>query len=143
LINVNGKQVAVLGLGRSGYAAAKLLVLHGAQVVIVDDKSPEKLQAWIEKAQGLSRTRLVLGGGGRAEISSSDLVVISPGVSLNHPLQEEAREKGIPVVGELELAYGYCAATVAAITGTNGKTTTTTLLAEMIRSGGRKALSYF
>jgi UDP-N-acetylmuramoylalanine--D-glutamate ligase len=141
LINVNGKQVAVLGLGRSGYAAAKLLVLHGAQVVIVDDKSPEKLQAWIEKAQGLSRTRLVLGGGGRAEISSSDLVVISPGVSLNHPLQEEAREKGIPVVGELELAYGYCAATVAAITGTNGKTTTTTLLAEMIRSGGRKALS--
>ena len=69
MINVNGKQVAVLGLGRSGYAAAKLLVLHGAQVVIVDDKSPEKLQAWIEKAQGLSRTRLVLGGGGEGRDS--------------------------------------------------------------------------
>ena len=141
MINVNGKQVAVLGLGRSGYAAAKLLVLHGAHVVILDDKSPEKLQAWIEKAQGLSRTRLVLGGGGRAEVSTSDLVVTSPGVPLGHPLLEEAREKGIPIVGEMELAYGYCAATVAAITGTNGKTTTTTLLTEMIRQGGRKALA--
>jgi UDP-N-acetylmuramoylalanine--D-glutamate ligase len=141
MINVNGKQVAVLGLGRSGFAAAKLLSLHGAQVVVLDDKSPEKLSAWIEKAKGLAHTRLALGGGHASEITSSDLVVTSPGVPFGHALLEEARQKGIPVVGEMELAYGYCAAPVAAVTGTNGKTTTTTLLTRMFLQGGRKAVA--
>ncbi len=141
MINVNGKQVAVLGLGRSGFAAAKLLSLHGAQVVILDDKSPEKLSAWIEKAKGLARTRLALGGGNMGELTACDLVVTSPGVPINHPILERAVEKGLPVVGEMELAFGYCAAPVAAVTGTNGKTTTTTLLTQMILQGGRKAVA--
>ena len=141
MINVNGKQVAVMGLGRSGLAAARLLSLHGAEVVVLDDKTPEKLSAWIERAQGLTRTRLALGGGNMGELSSCDLVVTSPGVPLNHPILELAFEKGLPVVGEMELAYGYCSAPVAAVTGTNGKTTTTTLLAQMILRGGRKAVA--
>ncbi len=141
MLNVNGKQAAVMGLGRSGFAAARLLTLHGARVVILDDKSPEKLTSWIEKAKGLSGVRLALGGGNLRELTACDLLVVSPGVPLNHPVLEAAADKGLPVIGEMELAFGYCAAPVAAVTGTNGKTTTTTLLTEMILRGGRKALA--
>jgi UDP-N-acetylmuramoylalanine--D-glutamate ligase len=139
--NVNGKRVAVIGLGRSGYAAARLLSVHGAQVVVLDDKTPEKLLAFIEKAGDLSHVRLVLGGIEAREVVNSDLVVVSPGVPFDHPVLEKAREKGIPVIGEMELAFGYCQAPIAAITGTNGKTTTTTLTAAMIGASGRKAIA--
>lgn len=138
---VNGKQVAVIGLGKSGFAAARLLSVHGAHVVVLDDKTPEKLAAWIEKSRELSHTQLMLGGIEPATVLNSDLVVTSPGVPFGHPALERAREKGIPVIGEMELAYGYCPAPVAAITGTNGKTTTTTLAAAMVNASGRKALA--
>ena len=138
---VHGKQVAVIGLGRSGFAAARLLSVHGAHVVILDDKTPEKLSAWIEKAKDLGHVQLMLGGIDPTTILGSDLVVTSPGVPFNHPALEAARERGITVIGEMELAFSYCPASVAAITGTNGKTTTTTLLAAMINGGGRKAVA--
>lgn len=138
---VNGKQVAVIGLGRSGFAAARLLSTHGAQVVVLDDKTPEKLAAYIEKAKNLSRVRLALGGIETSTVLNCDLVVTSPGVRFNHPALEKAREKGIPVIGEMELAFGYCPASVAAISGTNGKTTTTTLVAAMINASGKKAVA--
>ena len=121
MIYVHGKQVAVIGLGRSGFAAARLLSVHGAHVVILDDKTPEKLALFIEKAKDLSHTQLMVGGIDPATILNSDIVVTSPGVPFNHPALERAREKGIPVIGEMELAFGYCPAQVAAITGTNGK----------------------
>jgi len=138
---VKGKQVAVIGFGRSGFAAARLLSVHGAHVTVLDDKTPEKLAAWIEKAQGLPQVQLVLGGIDPTRVSNSDLVVVSPGVPSNHLALERAREKGVPVIGELELAFGYCKAPVIALTGTNGKTTTTTLLAEMMNAGGKKAIA--
>jgi UDP-N-acetylmuramoylalanine--D-glutamate ligase len=138
---VHGKQVAVIGLGRSGFAAARLLSVHGAHVVILDDKTPEKLSAWIEKAKDLGHVQLMLGGIDSTTVLGSDLVVTSPGVPFNHPVLEAARERGITVIGEMELAFSYCPASVAAITGTNGKTTTTTLLAGMINGGGRKAVA--
>ena len=138
---VHGKQVAVIGLGRSGFAAARLLAVHGAHVVILDDKTPEKLTVWIEKSKELGHVQLMLGGIDPTTVLSSDLVVTSPGVPFNHPALEAARDKGITVIGEMELAFSYCPASVAAITGTNGKTTTTTLLAAMINAGGRKAIA--
>jgi UDP-N-acetylmuramoylalanine--D-glutamate ligase len=139
--HVNGKQIAVIGLGRSGYAAARLLTVHGAHVTVLDDKTPEKLTAWIEKIQALPQVKLVLGGIDPTRVTSSDLVVISPGVPVLHPVLVKAREKGIPVIGEMELAFGYCNAPIAAITGTNGKTTTTTLLELMINASGKRAIA--
>ncbi len=141
MLYVHGKQVAVIGLGRSGFSAARLLSVHGAHVVVLDDKTPEKLTAFIEKSKGLSHTQLMLGGIEPATVLNSDLVVISPGVPFHHPALDSAREKGIPIIGELELAFGYCPAKVAAITGTNGKTTTTTLLNAMIQASGRKSIA--
>ena len=141
MIYVHGKQVAVIGLGRSGLAAARLLSVHGAHVVVLDDKTPEKLSAYIEKAKDLVHTNLMLGGIEPATVLNSDLVVTSPGVPYNHPALERAREKGIPVIGEMELAFGYCPAKVAAITGTNGKTTTTTLTNAMLLNGGLKSIA--
>ncbi|HJT25521.1 MAG TPA: UDP-N-acetylmuramoyl-L-alanine--D-glutamate ligase, partial [bacterium] len=138
---VHGKQVAVIGLGRSGFAAARLLSVHGAQVAVLDDKTPEKLAGWIEKAKELTHVKLMLGGIDPITAANSDLVVVSPGVPYNHPALETAREKGVTVIGEMELAYGYCPAPVAAITGTNGKTTTTTLTAAMIQASGKKAVA--
>ena len=138
---VQGKQVAVIGLGRSGFAAARLLSIHGAHVVVLDDKTPEKLSAWIEKAEGLSNVQLSLGGIDPSQAAFMDLVVTSPGIPYSHPILELAREKGIPVIGEMELAFDYCAAPVIGITGTNGKTTTTTLVAEMLQAAGKKAVA--
>ena len=138
---VHGKQVAVLGLGRSGLAAARLLSVHGAHVVVLDDKTPEKLAAWIEKTGELAHVKLMLGGIDPTTVLNSDLVVTSPGLPNHHPALERAREKGITVIGEMELAFGYCPAPVVAITGTNGKTTTTTLTAAMIQSAGLKAVA--
>ncbi|HVM32376.1 MAG TPA: UDP-N-acetylmuramoyl-L-alanine--D-glutamate ligase [bacterium] len=140
MIYVHNKQVAVIGLGRSGLAAARLLSVRGAQVVVIDEKTPEKLGAWIDKAKELP-LKLSLGQMDLAAILNSDLVVTSPGVPFDHPALESAREKGIAVIGELELAYGYCPSPVVAITGTNGKTTTTALTAAMIQAGGKKALA--
>ncbi len=138
---VHGKQVAVIGLGRSGYAAARLLSVHGAHVAVLDDKTPEKLATWIEKAKELAHVKLMLGGIDPVTVANADLVVVSPGVPAKHPALETAREKGVAVIGEMELAFGYCPAPVAAITGTNGKTTTTTLTTAMIQAGGKKAIA--
>ena len=140
MIYVNGKQVAVIGLGRSGLAAARLLAVRGAQVILVDEKTPEKLAAWIEKAKEMP-VRLSLGGMDLQVLLNSDLIVTSPGVPFDHPALETARDKGIRVIGELELAYGYCPAPLIAITGTNGKTTTTSLTAAMISASGKKAVA--
>ncbi len=140
MIYVHNKQVAVIGLGRSGLAAARLLSVRGAQVVVLDEKTPEKLGSWIDKAKDLP-IRLSLGKMDLTLLLSSDLIVTSPGVPFDHPALEQARDKGIRVIGELELAYGYCPAQVAAITGTNGKTTTTALTAAMIAASGKKAIA--
>jgi UDP-N-acetylmuramoylalanine--D-glutamate ligase len=140
LYYVHNKTVAVVGLGMSGVAAAKLLVVRGAQVVIVDDKTPDKLAEPLAALKGLP-VSLVLGGITPEVLAPCDLVVVSPGIRFNHPALEAARAKGVQVIGELELAYAYCSARVLAITGTNGKTTTTALAEKLVASGGAKALA--
>jgi UDP-N-acetylmuramoylalanine--D-glutamate ligase len=100
--HVNGKQIAVIGLGRSGFAAARLLTVHGAHVTVLDDKTPEKLMAWIEKIKAFPQVKLVLGGIDPTMVINSDLVVVSPGVPVNHPVLARAREKGVTVIGEME-----------------------------------------
>jgi UDP-N-acetylmuramoylalanine--D-glutamate ligase len=138
---VHDKRVAVVGLGRSGAAAARLLSVRGAQVVVTDDKPAEKLEGFLQTARALPGVQLALGGLSAEAVLNADLVVVSPGVPVDHELLKAAREKGVKVIGEMELAYGYCPAPVVAITGTNGKTTTTTLTAQMLSDGGRRAVA--
>ena len=130
-----GKKVLVVGLARSGIAAAQLLAKHGALVTVNDSKAREKLP---EAARALADWPVswAVGREGEKLLDGQDVLVVSPGVPLEAPVIREAKAMGIYVIGELELAAQCCTGRLAAITGTNGKTTTTTLLYEMFRAAG-------
>jgi UDP-N-acetylmuramoylalanine--D-glutamate ligase len=131
-----GRRVLVVGLGMSGIAAAELLRSRGAVVVATDRRTREELDP---KALALetSGVALHLGSHPTSLVSGVDLVVPSPGVKTDLPILSEARKRGIPVWGELELGFRELTGTVAAVTGTKGKSTTASLLAAMLRAGGR------
>jgi UDP-N-acetylmuramoylalanine--D-glutamate ligase len=134
--DLNGRRVVVVGLARSGKAAVDLLLSRGARVTATDSKDAAALglgpDAW--KGRGV---RLELGGDTAAALHGADLVVVSPGVHSDAPIVLEAAERGVPVIGELELAYRLSKGTWLAVTGTNGKTTTTALLGEIVKRTGR------
>lgn len=131
-----GRRVLVVGLARSGAASAEYLLRHGAQVLITDLKSEEELSA---ELSGLRQrgAELVLGSHPPGLTTEIDLVIASPGVPLHAPPLEEARARQIPVWGELELAYRKLRGTLIAITGTKGKSTTASLIAEILKRAGR------
>ena len=130
-MDLQGKKVLVFGSGISGEAAAGLLAERGAQVVLYDGN--EKLDRAAVAGRVSAGTQIVLGEFPEALLDGLDLVVMSPGVPTDLPVVVRMREKSIPVWGEIELAYACAKGDVLAITGTNGKTTTTTLLGEIMR----------
>lgn len=136
LSSLAGRRVVVVGLARSGVAAARLLRASGAEVVGVDDKPEAELGASAAELRTLG-ARLACGPSAAVPLDTADLVVLSPGVPLTAPVPSAARAAGVAVIGELELGWRAMDADTLAITGTNGKTTTTTLtgalLAEQIR----------
>lgn len=134
--SVRGSRVTVVGAARSGIAAAELLVRRGALVTLTD------LRAQIDHADALraAGVRLELGGHAERTLTEADLVVLSPGVPANQPAIEAARRAGIPVIGELELASRWLQGRIVAITGTKGKSTTTTLAGRMLEEGGHRVL---
>ena len=134
--SVRGKRVTVVGAARSGVAAAELLVRRGATVTLTDmrDRLDDEDRL---RAAGVD---LELGGHQASTFSGVDLIVTSPGVPYRQPLVEAARYAGIPVMGELELASRWLRGKVVAITGTKGKSTTTTLTGRMLEAGGRRVL---
>jgi UDP-N-acetylmuramoylalanine--D-glutamate ligase len=136
-MNYNGKRVVVLGLGLSGLEAARLLHDHGAEVTVRDDGAASgRLSERAEVLRGAGM-KVELG----AEISADtrfDLAVLSPGIDPKRPLVRTLKEAGVPLIGELELASRFCACDIVAITGTNGKTTTTELVDSLLRAGGKK-----
>ena len=134
--SVRGKRVVVIGAARSGIAAAQLLVRRGAAVTLSDVR--EELPESSELAAG--GITLELGGHTLATFTGADLIVLSPGVPANHPVVSAARAAGVPVMGELELASRWLAGRIVAITGTKGKSTTTTLTGRMLEAGGRKVM---
>jgi UDP-N-acetylmuramoylalanine--D-glutamate ligase len=134
--SVRGKRVTVVGAARSGVAAAELLVRRGASVTLTDVRDSIE-QADELRAAGVT---LQLGGHREAAFTEADLVVLSPGVPSRQPVIERAREAGIPVIGELELASRWLRGKVVAITGTKGKSTTTTLTGRMLEAGGHRVL---
>jgi len=125
------KKILVCGIARSGMASALLLKRLGAVVTAQDLKERDKLDPYASEleAQGVA---LLTGANPDAVVQDFSMLVISPGIPCDLPFLEKARGLGIPVWGEIELAYAVCKAPVIAITGTNGKTTTTSLTGEII-----------
>jgi UDP-N-acetylmuramoylalanine--D-glutamate ligase len=121
------RKVTVVGLARSGVAAAKLCAREGASVTVTDRSPEAELSAPLAALAGIP-VRKVLGGHDEGDFEGADLVVVSPGVPLSIAPIQAARRKGIPVWGEVELAWRFLGEVpVVAITGTNGKSTTTAL----------------
>ncbi|MGH7411940.1 MAG: UDP-N-acetylmuramoyl-L-alanine--D-glutamate ligase, partial [Candidatus Methylomirabilis sp.] len=139
MLDLTGRRVVVVGLARSGGAACRLLLKQGASVIGTDQRGERELGADLD---GLQREGVILElGGHRAEtLLSADLVVVSPGVDLREPLFQQVRGAGIPLIGEVELAYRYSDATFLGVTGTNGKSTTTALLGAMLKASGLPSL---
>jgi UDP-N-acetylmuramoylalanine--D-glutamate ligase len=137
-MDYTGKNVAVLGLGQSGAAAARLLLDEGARVTVLDsgDPTPRRQTAEVLSSQG---ARVVLGGDALLCDQHFDFAVLSPGIDPLVPLARRPVEAGIPLLGEIELAYRSCRCPVVAITGTNGKTTTTGLTAALLNAAGIRA----
>jgi UDP-N-acetylmuramoylalanine--D-glutamate ligase len=131
--------VTVVGLARSGVAACRLLRALGAEVTGTDARAADALPP---EAQALSieGIRLVLGGHPPEAFERAQLVVVSPGVPADQPALVRCRARGVPVVGEIELAYRTMTAEFVAITGTNGKTTTTALTGALLAESGRPVL---
>jgi UDP-N-acetylmuramoylalanine--D-glutamate ligase len=138
-MDVRGKRVLVVGLGKSGVASALFLQERGAKVAVSDAKSQEQLREEIPVLldHGIN---VETGQHGERTFRDQDLIVVSPGVPFDVPQLVHARELGIPVIGEVELAARFLKGHIVAITGSNGKTTTTTLAGEVISAGGREAL---
>ncbi|MGM0369221.1 MAG: UDP-N-acetylmuramoyl-L-alanine--D-glutamate ligase [Bacillota bacterium] len=137
-MNLKDKVVTVVGLGlRTGVEVVKFLVDQGAEVIVTDAKQEADLA---EELNALADYDLQLDLGGHSPqlILKSDLIVVSPGVPADIPLLEQAEKEDIEIIGEIELAYRFGVAPIVGITGTNGKTTTTTLLGKVAQSLDKK-----
>ena len=134
-MELNNKRVLVVGLGKSGVASALFLRSRGAQVTVSDSKPQEQLS---EEIPILLDHGIIIetGGHGERTFHGQDLIVVSPGVPADSPPLVQARALGEPVIGEIELAAQFLPKNIVAITGSNGKTTTTTLTGEIITAGG-------
>lgn len=135
-MNLKNKRILVVGLGRSGVATARFLVNQGARVTVTDRASADTLKASAGALDGLG-VQLKLGGHDASDFETADLVVLSPGVPHTLPTLEPAWANGTPVIGEMELAAGYITEPILAVSGTNGKTTTTELVGNMLRNSGK------
>ena len=133
-MEVKEKKVLVFGSGISGIGAAKLLAQHGAQVVLYDGNEKLDKAGLLSSLGGGPKTLVVLGSFPEELLDGLDMVILSPGVPTDLPVVVEMRKRGIQVIGEVELAYAFGKGDVLAITGTNGKTTTTSLLGEIMKN---------
>ena len=141
-MNVYAQQrVTVMGLGREGLAVARFLGRHGARVTVSDARSPAQLASQLAHLDGLD-VCLSLGGHNADAILACDLLVLSPGIDKRLPVIREAVRCGIPITSETELFLQSCHAPTIGITGTSGKTTTTTLLGEMLRQGQATSMAH-
>src|SRR5512147_1990170 len=138
MMDVVGKKVTVVGLARSGVAAARLLQEAGAVVTVADQKDKAALGPVFEQLDQ-STVAMTLGTRYESAIETADLVVISPGVPYRLEALNRARHRGVKVISELELASRFLSAPVLAVTGTNGKSTTVTLIGKMLAEQGKRA----
>ena len=137
-MNVKDQHVTVVGLARSGVAAARLLDQLGAKVTVADRKEPQELDAVLSQ---LDQGKIAVNVGAQYEsaLDLADLVVISPGVPTQLEALKRVRARGGRVIGELELASRFVTAPIVAVTGTNGKSTTVTLIGKFLQESGKRA----
>ncbi len=136
---LSNKKICVVGLGKSGLAVIKKLSGLGAQLCASESKPLNGIPAGTADFLRTLNVPLETGGHTPEFLSGCDLIVVSPGVHLDDAAVEGASAKGIPVISEIELAFGFLTKPVIAVTGTNGKTTTTTLIGRMLEKAGYKA----
>ena len=138
-MDLNGKRTLVVGLGKSGVASALFMKAHGARVTVSDTKSGDELRNEIPVLLDHGIT-VETGGHGERTFRGQDLIVVSPGVPVDAPPLVQARSLGETVIGEVELAAQFLPGPIVAITGSNGKTTTTTLTGEIMTASGLPTL---
>ncbi|MDO4544596.1 MAG: UDP-N-acetylmuramoyl-L-alanine--D-glutamate ligase [Bacillota bacterium] len=136
-VKMKDKKVLIVGMGNSGRAAAQAMVKLGAQVAVQDSKKEEDIDPQLLTFLKEKSVTCYLGSKPR-DIGSFDMLILSPGVSPQLDFVCEARDKGVEIIGELEIAYRVGSGNYVAITGTNGKTTTTTLVGEIYKAAGRE-----
>ncbi len=134
-MELNNKKILVVGLARTGVAVARFLAEQGAQVTVTDMKDDAELAPWMTKLEDLS-INYQLGQHDKHTFLMADMIVVSPGVPMDIKPLQLARAQRRTVISEIELAAAFITAPIAAITGTNGKTTTTTLVGEIFRACG-------
>jgi UDP-N-acetylmuramoylalanine--D-glutamate ligase len=136
-MDLEGKKFLVIGLARTGTECARFLVARGAQVAVSDLRPEAELKSELESLAGLPMRKFF--GAEQAQwLDGVECVIPSPGVPAQNPLIGAARARKIPVLSEIELGYRFFPAPLVAITGTNGKSTTTTLIGEMLKADGRR-----
>src|SRR6201982_3304930 len=134
-VELKDKRVLVVGLGKTGVASSLFLKQRGARVTVSDTKSPDQLREEIPMLldHGIA---VETGGQGERTFREQDLIVVSPGVPVDAAPLVQARAAGEPVIGEIELAAQNLSGPIVAITGSNGKPTTTTPVGEILSAGG-------
>src|SRR5246127_5643154 len=138
-MELNGKRALVVGLGKSGVASALFMKANGARVTVSDTKSGDELRNEIQVLLHHGIT-VQTGGHGDRTFRGQDLIVVSPGVPVDAAPLVQARALGEAIIGEIELAAQFLPGPILAITGSNGKTTTTTLAGEIMTAAGLPTL---
>ena len=133
-----GRKVVVVGLGVSGFWSARCLAGKGARVTVSEERGREHIDPHF--LRDLEESGIVLESGGHKAESflHADLIVVSPGVPHDTPVIQSAARKGIPVIGEMELAARFIATPIIAVTGTNGKSSVTTWVGQMLKNAGKQ-----
>ncbi len=135
---IENKKIHILGAAKSGLSAARFLKNLGAEVFVSEKESADKRKSEAEQLAAISVESEF--GGHSERLLGADMIVISPGIPMNIPILKKIRERGIPVYSELEIASWMLRSPVIAVTGSNGKTTTTTLIGEIFRQSGRPTI---
>jgi len=135
-MELNNKNISVIGMGRTGIATANFLAQRGARVTLMDQKSGDAFKDTLGLLNPAVRIRFE----SSEPTSDAELVILSPGMDINSPLLRAARDRGAEIISEIELAYRFASAPIIAITGTNGKSTVTTLTGEILANAGKKVL---
>ena len=128
--------VTVFGMGRSGQAAADVLLDQGSKVTLIEEQARPALDE-LKQAYEQRGARVCIGGSLESALSHAELIVLSPGVAKNHHIAQQACQRSIPVIGEIELAAKFLRAPIIAVTGTNGKSTTVRLIGSILQQSGK------
>jgi UDP-N-acetylmuramoylalanine--D-glutamate ligase len=134
------KKITIFGLGKSGAALARRLAPLKASILITDNSKEAKIDPKLISEMKALGVKLELGGHTQKAIENVELIIMSPGVHLDLPILLEAKNRRIPIISEIEVASRFISKPIIAVTGTNGKTTTCTLINEFLNAAGKRSV---